>query len=105
MEDSSSTEDPDALLARALNRLSMEEREQVLHEIHGVAEAIDEQPDFVSTCLRQFDRELHKIQRKNAYEQALLLDPRYVRNLNFRLQLLRASQFDAVEAANRMVVR
>jgi hypothetical protein len=99
----SSTEDPDALLAVELNRLSMQEREQVLYEVHGVAEAIDEQPDFVNTCLSKFDTELDKIQGKAAYEQALLLDPRYVRNLNFRLQLLRASRFDAAEAAVRMV--
>ena len=99
----SSFEDPDALLARELNRLSMQEREQVLYEVHGVAEAIDEQPDFVNTSLSQLDTELDKIKEKAAYDQALLLDPRYVRNLNFLLQLLRANRFDAKEAAVRMV--
>jgi hypothetical protein len=99
----SSFEDPDALLARELNRLSMQEREQVLYDVHGVAEAVDEQPDFVNTCLGQFDTELDKIQGKSAYDQALLLDPQYVRNFNFRLKLLRANRFDAKEAALRMV--
>jgi hypothetical protein len=97
------SEDPDALLARGLNRLSMQEREQVLYDVHGVAEAIDEQPDFVNTCLSQLDTELDKIKGKAAYEQALLFDPQYVRNLNFRLQVLRANRFDATEAAVRMV--
>jgi hypothetical protein len=99
----SSFEDPDALLARELTRLSMQERENVLYDVHGVAEAVDEQPDFVNTCLGQFDTELDTIQGKSAYDQALLLDPQYVRNFNFRLKLLRASRFDAKEAALRMV--
>jgi hypothetical protein len=99
----SSFEDPSALLARELNRMSMQEREQVLYEVHGVAEAIKEQPDFVNTRLSQFDTELDNIQGKAAYNQALLLDPRYVRNLNFRLQLLRSTRFNAKEATVRMV--
>lgn len=99
----SSFEDPDALLARELNRLSMQEREQVLYEVHGVAEAVDEQPDFVNKSLCQLDIELDKIQGKAAYDQALLLDPQYVRNLNFLLKLLRSSRFDAKGAAVRMV--
>ena len=38
----------------------MQEREQVLFDVHGVAEAIDEQVDFVNTCLSQLDTELNK---------------------------------------------
>jgi hypothetical protein len=43
----SSLEDPAAMLAADPNRMSMQEKEQVLYEAHGVAEAMeDEQPDF-----------------------------------------------------------
>jgi hypothetical protein len=83
-----------AVLAADPNRMSVQEKEQVLWGAHGVAEAIeDEQPDFGNTSLGQFDAELDKIQEKSRLQSsaAVELNPRHVGNLNFRLKLLRAN--------------
>ena len=97
------TEDPDALLARELNRLSIQEREQVNYDVHGVAEVMPEGSEFVSTRLIQLELELDKITEKEAYNQALIQDPNFVKNCNFRIRFLRAERFVAAEAAVRMV--
>jgi hypothetical protein len=99
----SSTEDPDALLARELNRLSMQEREQVLYDVHGVAEVMPEGSEFLSTRLTQLELELAKITEKTEYDQALMQDPNFVKNRNFRIRFLRAERFVAAEAAVRIV--
>jgi hypothetical protein len=97
------TEDPDALLARELNRLSMQEREQVNYDVHGVAELMPEGSEFISTRLVQLELELAKITEKVAYSQALMQDPNFVKNRDFRIRFLRAGRFAAAEAAVRMV--
>jgi hypothetical protein len=99
----SSTEDPDALLARELTRLSMQEREQVIHDVHGVAEVMPERPEFVSTRLIQLELELAKITEKAAYNQSLRQDPKFAKNRNFRIRFLRADRFVAADAAVRLV--
>jgi hypothetical protein len=97
------TEEPDALLAKELNRLSMQEREKVLYDVHGVAEVMPEGSEFVSTRLIQLELEIAKITEKAAYNQALMQDPNFVKNRNFRIRFLRAERFVAAEAAVRMV--
>jgi hypothetical protein len=96
--------DTDALLAKELHSLSMKEREKVMDEIHGVVESVNEDPTFVAERLVEFDEAIRKIKRKSAYERALFLSPRYVRDPDFRLMFLRADTFDAKKAAGRMIL-
>ena len=92
-------------LARQMSQLSMPEREASLYDIHGVSEMVQETPDFVFQKLQELDAALSAIEApsKQAYTQALELDPAYAMSEGLRLKFLRADTFDPVEAAKRMV--
>lgn len=85
------------------NKLTRQEREEGLFDLHGVAETIQEEPTFVQEKLDQLDAELASIKYRPAFEKVLFLNPHYVMNRKFRLSFLRADRFDAAKAAKRMV--
>ncbi len=113
------TEDTmDSILSRELHQLSLEDREAINEEIHGVRNlAVPETPSFVWEKLEEMERALLRIQHPwnrqhmddsgtfagNAYTEALLLGSRYIHDSNFRLMFLRADLFDAPRAALRLV--
>jgi hypothetical protein len=93
-------------LAEELNRLSLEEREAVLHDIHGVSEAIDEVPELVDRSLAEIDAYLEEEHSKGdarGYNLAESISPEYLKQKKLRLMFLRADKFDARKAANKMV--
>ena len=94
-----------AMLAKEMNQLSMEEREKVLEDIHGIARVVDEPQDFVQSRLVMLERELANIpsKAKAAYILAQVLDKEYVENDKLRLLFLRAESFDPYQAACRLV--
>ena len=94
----------DAMLAKEMNQLSMEERDEILFDIHGVAEMINETEDFVVERLDQLEVALANIPTKPEYDRAMYMDPDYVQNRKFRLMFLRADSFHAEKAAARMVM-
>jgi hypothetical protein len=96
-------DETDALLAQELNQLSTKEREKVYHDIHGVAEIVEETPEYVALKLKELELELAKITIKSAYNQAKEKSPEYVTSTREGLMFLRAGRFDATEAAARMV--
>jgi hypothetical protein len=100
-----SPESTDALLARELNTLSIQEREKVFEEIHGV-DSIEETPDrpeLLNQQLAQMDFELTKIHRKSAYLKARIQSPEYVSNREFLLRFLRVDGYNPKDAADRLV--
>jgi hypothetical protein len=96
-------DDMDLLLANELNSLSLRAREQVFAEVHGVNEIVEEDPEFVGRCLGQLAEKLDKVSRRSAYDRALFLSPRKVKDSDFRLMFLRADNFDVNKAAKRFV--
>lgn len=97
-------EDVEKLAATEMNQLSMESREQILYDLHGIAEKMPEEtPEFLQTKLRELEAALDQIDpsEKEAYEMALSIDPDYVKNREFRLKFLRADLFSAPESAVR----
>jgi hypothetical protein len=100
-----SKKETDALLAREMNQLSMAEREKIYHDIHGVAEIVDEDPEFILQCLTRLEQELSKIpnSRKEAYNKASSLSPDHVDDRKFRLKFLRAFDYDPNECAEKIV--
>ena len=92
-----------ALVATELNQLSLEERERVQEEIHGVASLVAEDKQLVSRRLIQLNIEIGYIRKRSAYERALFLSPGLVLDEDFRLMFLRADNFDPRKAAQRMV--
>jgi len=106
--------DVDSLLAKELQTMSFQEREQCMEEMHGIIpEAfIVERPEQVELYLQQFQQELEKTigggrqqrQALTGFEKAIasqstLVDPT---NKSFRLQFLRAERWHVARAVRRM---
>ena len=93
-----------AMLAKEMNQLSVEEREKVLEDIHGIARAVDEPVDYVKNSLVLIEQELSKITRTRfAFDLAKSQSEEYVSSEKRRLMFLRADSFDVSKAASRMV--
>jgi hypothetical protein len=98
------SKDVDSMIAMELSAMSMQEREQSYFDIHGVSDVIDETPEFLEEKLREFDEELAKIAKDRcAYSLAEAQDKEYVRSNKFRFKFLRANNFDARLAAERVI--
>jgi hypothetical protein len=91
------------MLAKEMNQLSVEEREKVLEDVHGIARAVDEPLDYVKNSLVLLEQELSKIRNKVAFDLAKSQSKEYVSSEKLRLMFLRAESFDANKAASRMV--
>ena len=96
-------EDVDALLNSEMCQLSLDERNQVYQDIHGVSDEINETPDLVAESHRQLDLEIEQIKEKTAYDLACSIDRNYVMDKDFRMRFLRSTLFDAKAAATKMV--
>jgi hypothetical protein len=99
-----SSHESDVALARDLNALSVQERERVFEDVHGVAQVQEETPAFVAKCLEEIDVALRKIpvKRRKALDRALFLKPTIDSDMKFKLMFLRADLYDAQKAARRM---
>jgi hypothetical protein len=100
--------DIDAILAKEMADLSVQEREYVVQDIHGIADETivpenDDDDEFFQQRLRQLEDCLAQIEDKAAYSRALYLSPEYVRNDKFRLLFLRGELFNVPAAAQLMV--
>lgn len=93
----------DSLLAKEMSQLTVAERDQVLNEIHGVADAADENPESVLRALAQFEEEIQKFPKREAYELAKSMSGDYVTSRKWLFMFLRAERFDVEKAAARMV--
>jgi hypothetical protein len=99
------------LIAQALGQLSLQEREKVFHDVHGVADEIPEELEFVARKVHETREALIKLKSSkphNSITEALKLAeklrPDYVmNNQKFVLAFLRADRFDPNKAAGRMV--
>eukprot|EP00980_Cylindrotheca_fusiformis_P002555 scaffold607_cov109-Cylindrotheca_fusiformis.AAC.1 len=93
----------DKILAADLEKLSLQEREKVYEDVHGVSDVIKETPELIARCLQQMDREIDLIKKKDAYEQAKLQSTHLVTNREFLLAFLRYSSFNPKKAAFHLV--
>jgi hypothetical protein len=98
-----SGDDPHNLLVEELNTLSLQERQQVEEEVHGVADESKEDAKYVEEKLEELNLQINKIRKKPAYDLALFLCPAYVTDRAFCLMLLRSECFDVVLIAKRVV--
>ena len=97
--------DSDALFADELNKLSLKERDEVLYDVHGVADVVEETPDMIEDAVQQMAHELQQIpvEEKHAYDVAFSQDSNYVTDRKFWTMFLRADQFRPRQAAVRLV--
>lgn len=96
-------EDPGRILAKGMTELSIKERESVFYDLHGVAEEINEEPEFIAKRLAELDVAIANTPNREAYEKANRIDPLYVHSLEFRLMFLRSERFDAKQTASRLI--
>ena len=95
--------DVDAVLTKQFNNMSMQEQNHIIQDIHGVADVIHESTEFIDERLERVERFICEIEDRVAYDKALYIAPNYVRDRKFRLQFLRAAEFNAKAAAKRIV--
>ena len=95
----------EALLAKELNELSLQEREAIMDDIHGVSRFAEETPELVESKLIELDDAIDKMYKKKkiSYDRALFLSPTRVRDKKFRIMFLRADLWDVQKAARRLV--
>ena len=93
----------DALIAQAMSRLSNEEREKALDDLHGICGMEDEDPSMVSSLLEELDTHLTAIKNETAYALAETKSRKYVSSRGFRMMFLRADRYEPKEAAERMI--
>lgn len=93
----------DSLVARDMNALSSKDREQILHDIHGIADFPGEDPHLLEAKLDELDAAINAIPNKAAYDQALATSESYVKDRLFRLKFLRADRLDPIRAGRRMI--
>jgi hypothetical protein len=91
------------MLAKEMNHLSVEEREKVLEDVHGIARVVDEPQEFIEACLALLEKELNNISSKAAYDLARSMSEEYTCSKEMRLMFLRAESFDPYNAASCMV--
>jgi hypothetical protein len=63
--------DMDKVLAQEVHNLSLQDRNRVYEEVHGVAGHLEEDPKVISQRLSQFDWHLSTVRNKPAYDFAL----------------------------------
>jgi hypothetical protein len=95
----------DASIANALNQMSLKERDKVYCDLHGVAEDMVEDSEFVERKLEELQHEVDRISPSNskAFRLAEFQSPIFVNNRKIRLRFLRAEAFDSRKAATRMM--
>jgi hypothetical protein len=103
---SSLKKNQDALLAKALNEMTSQERERCYHDVHGVSDIlIDETPKFLEEKFAELDVELAKLSwKKTAYLLAYVQDREYTSCRKLRLKFLRAESFDVQKAADHFLL-
>jgi hypothetical protein len=92
-----------AMLAKEMNQLSVEEREKVFEDVHGIAPVVNESQDFTEACLALLEKELNNISSRAAYHLASSMSKEYTSSNKLGLMFLRAESFDPYKAASRMV--
>ena len=91
------------MLAKEMNKLSVEEREKALEDIHGIPRLVDEPKERIEACLALLETELTNIPNKAAYDLASSMSNEYTSSNKIRLMFLRAESYDPYNAASRMV--
>jgi len=97
-------EDVDTLMAQLMAHLSVHEREEVYHDLHGIADEVVETPQMIDEAITKMELALSNMSEGvEAYQPALAQDSSFVLSYKSLLCFLRAERFDAARAATRLV--
>lgn len=91
-------------LAAEMNKLSFQERNKALEDVHCVGQELNEDPGLVALQLQAFQKEVDVLRPKTrVYQSAEKINAEYVTNRSFRLRFLRANRYDVKKAVNQMM--
>ena len=94
--------DVDKLIAKQLQSMTLQEREDAFHDIHGVKTLTKEEPEVMERLKLELEDELRLIgPTSDAYSKAWNDSPEYVQSLY--LMFLRGRNYNVHEAARLMV--
>lgn len=84
------------------NALPPEERSYAFHDLHGVADHVQEDPETISRLLSEMDHQIASVPEHDAYTTAFSHSPEYVQGL--RLRFLRKTDYKPLEAAESLAL-
>ena len=90
------------LLAKAMSKMSTDERNGVIEDVHGISRVINEFPTFVAEKLYDFNLDIQQ-NKTDTYQIAYEQSREYVEDPNFRLMFLRSVLFDVPAATKRLM--
>lgn len=97
----------DADLARDMNALTVEQREVLAEEIHGVSDVPTETPSLVQQKIQDMHEAMKNIPKSTAYrdawDRAVYLRPSLATDVDHLLMFLRTRRYDPFDAANWML--
>ncbi|CAJ1965311.1 unnamed protein product [Cylindrotheca closterium] len=100
----------DSLIAGALNQLSINEREHIYQEMHGVDDIVNETPVMLQRSMMALHTELERLKHTPshnreglAFNTAEAISRNYVNDPFFRIKFLRSEKFDVKKSAARMI--
>ena len=97
-------ESVDALIAAEMTKLSVDDREKVYLDVHGISsDYVAETPELVHINLLELQNEIELLPDKQAYNLAEKMDSDFVHDQDFRLAFLRCEKFDCPKAALRII--
>jgi hypothetical protein len=98
------TQAVDDMLSRELLQLSLQDRNAINEEIHGVQTfAPEETPEMLAEALNKMETEINNIPIKEAFDRSQQFPNTYVNSAEFRLRFLRSDLFEAKSAAKKLV--
>ena len=92
-------------LADDIAKLSVQERTELLEDIHGVHTFQEEDPNYIDRCIDEIQKHINRMSNssRSAYNKANFLAPSKVsKSRKFNLMFLRAACYDTKIAAKRM---
>lgn len=94
----------DDVLSKELLQMSLQDRNAINEEIHGVQTfAREETPEMLGESLAKMEAEINTIPIKIAFDKSQQYPNTYVNSDDFRLKFLRCELFEEKKAASRMV--
>lgn len=92
------------LLEREFGQMSLTEQDQILFDVHGIPQSLDDDPLSIEEALMMIGNEMKCLGNSNALGKAMYINPEYVNSRPFRLMFLRSERHDPKLAAKRMMM-
>jgi len=88
-----------------ISQLSLDEHEQSVFDVHGIASIPDEDPHQIAQLLQEMQDHVRALTKINAtaYEESLTIDPEYTEAQCLWMKFLRCTRYDPHKAAVKLL--